>query len=653
MSMNNGFDGLRVTSFESRRSKEIAKLISYHGGVPRLAPSMKEIPVDETPGLLEFAKDLLDGKIDILILMTGVGTRFLSKQIIARYNSNEFVDAIKNTMIVARGPKPVAALKELKLKPNITIPEPNTWRDILKTIDQELDVDGKVVAVQEYGVSNKRFLKDLKVRGAEVKPITIYKWGLPEDLDPLKDAIRSISDGNEDLILFTSSQQVVNLIDVASKEGRIESLLDGFKRLLVGSIGPTTTETLSGYNISVDYEPDSPKMGNLIREIARVSHDLLNKKRIADECGVETLNWKKIDMLWSNSKDLNKKKNISESQFMKACRREKTDYTPIWIMRQAGRYLREYRDIRSKVSFLDLCKRPELAAEVTLMAVDRLQVDAAIIFSDILLILEPLGLKVVYSKNDGPLIKKFIRSSKTVDSLKEFDSDELGYVYDAIRITRRALDPSKALIGFAGAPFTVASYTIEGGGSRNYLNTKGLMYKDPVLWDVLLTKFTDATADHLNKQIEFGADAVQIFDSWVGCLSPNDYKEFVLPHMKRLIGKLPANTPVILFGTVTSSLLELIKETGCSVIGLDWRVNIEEGWSRVGYDLAIQGNLDPVCLLSSQSYVKKSAEKILEEVDGRAGYIFNLGHGVLPNTPVDNVLTLVDTVHEYSAKKND
>lgn len=647
--MNNGFCGLKVTSFESRRSKEIANLISYHGGVPRVAPSMKEIPLDASPNLLKFAKDLLNLKIEILILMTGVGTRFLSKYVSEKFGHEEYKNALKKATIVARGPKPVSALRELKIKSDITIPEPNTWKDILNTIDKEISIKDKVVAVQEYGVSNKKFLYELRKRGAVVKPITIYRWGLPDDMKPLKDAIESISNFDEDLVLFTSSQQVVNLIEVAKKQRKKKALLNGFKRLLIGSIGPTTSETLKKFDISVDYEPDSPKMGNLIREIARASHSLLEKKRRAEGLGLNTLNWRKVDMKWNQGK-----KRLSSlgnnSQFMKACRLEKTDYTPIWIMRQAGRYMREYRDIRSKVSFLELCKTPELAAEVTLMAVDRLQVDSAIIFSDILLILEPLGLKVEFSKNDGPQIKKVLRSSKAVDSIREFDSEKLGFVYDSIKLVRNALNPDKALIGFAGAPFTVASYAIEGGGSKNYINTKGIMYRDPELWSTLMTKLTDSTIVHLNKQIEFGANAVQIFDSWVGCLSHDDYKKFVLPYMKKLVAGIKKNVPVIVFGTNTSSFLELIKETGCSVVGVDWRVDIYDAWKRVGFDTALQGNLDPVSLFSSRLYVKEKATEILKKVGGRRGHIFNLGHGVLPNTSVENVLALVDTVHEYSGR---
>jgi len=647
--MSNNFNGLRVTSFESRRSEEIKKLIQYHKGVARVAPSMKELPVEDSSSVWDFSRKLFSDEVNVIILMTGVGTSLLADLVISEYGRDKFIDAIKKTRIIARGPKPVAALRKYDLRPDITIHEPNTWRDILSTIDEEFqNISGLRIAVQEYGVSNTDFISELQSRGAQVYPVVIYKWGLPDDLRPLKKAIRSITEGNEDVVLFTSSQQIANMVYVAKEEGIQDLLYKGFNNVVVGSIGPSTTETLYNYDISPDYEPDSPKMGNLVKEMARISGKLLRKKRIAFDNGVNTRNWRKIDMLWSQDGATGTRQTTVNSQFLKACRGQQTDYTPIWIMRQAGRFLREYRELRSRVSFLDLCKTPELAAEVTLMAVNRLDVDAAIIFSDILLVLECLGLNIEFSKADGPIIKNIVRSTRTLGSLEEFDPERLDFVYEAIAITRRALDPDKSLIGFAGAPFTVASYAIEGGASRNYINTKQLMFEDAEFWHGMMNILTEATSKYLNRQIEAGADAVQIFDSWVGCLSPSDYRENVFPYMKKLVGSIKRDTPVILFGTGTSSILEMIRDTGCTVVGLDWRVDLEEAWGRIGFETPVQGNLDPVKLFASSGYVKDQTNSILQKVNSRPGFIFNLGHGVLPKTPVDNVLKLIDTVHEYS-----
>ncbi|MCH7518627.1 MAG: uroporphyrinogen decarboxylase [Candidatus Dadabacteria bacterium] len=645
------FGGLKVTSFESRRAKEIEKLIRYHGGVPRIAPSMREIPLSKSTDALKFAKNLIGEKFDIVILMTGVGTRTLLKAVTTKYPEKEFIKALKKTTIVVRGPKPIAALREMRLKPNIIVPEPNTWRDILITLDNEVELKGKRVAVQEYGIPNKEFINSLRKKGAKVTPVPIYKWALPEDLEPLHNAIKSIKNSKEDISIFTSSQQIYHLFEEASQDGSQDELKEGFKKIVIASIGPTTSETLNRFGLSPDYEPDSPKMGNLIREVARLGKELVRKKRTAYKNGVDTNNWRQVDMVWSKGSQKKRKKITKNSVFMKACRLEETDYTPIWLMRQAGRYMREYREIRSKISFLELCKTPELAAEVTLSAVDRLGVDAAIIFADILLIVEPLGVGLEFSKGEGPRIKRPVRSGKAVDRINDFDPESLQYVYDALKITRRALDPKKALIGFAGAPFTVASYMIEGGGSRNYENTKGLMYKDPGAWHTMMEKLSTATASYLNNQIKAGADAVQLFDSWVGCLSRDDYKEFVLPHMKKLISKIHKDTPVIHFGTGTGALLDLIKESGSQVIGLDWRVDLAKAWRQIGYDKAVQGNLDPVLLFSTPSEIRRRTKKIMDKAKGRPGFIFNLGHGILPKTPVDNVLALIDFVHEYSTKK--
>ncbi len=645
------FDGLKVTSFESRRAKEIEKLIRYHGGVPRIAPSMREIPLSKSTDALKFAKNLIGEKFDIVILMTGVGTRALLKVATTKYPEKEFIKELKKTTIVVRGPKPEAALREMRLKPNIIVPEPNTWRDVLTTLDSELQLKGKRIAIQEYGISNKEFINSLRKKGAKVTPVPIYKWALPEDLEPLHNAIKSIKDSKEDISIFTSSQQIYHLFEVASQDGLQDELKEGFKKIVIASIGPTTSETLNRFGLSPDYEPDSPKMGNLIREVARLGKELVRKKRTAYKNGVDTNNWRQMDMVWSKGSQKKRKETTKNSVFMKACRLEETDYTPIWLMRQAGRYMREYREIRSKISFLELCKTPELAAEVTLSAVDRLGVDAAIIFADILLIVEPLGVGLEFSKGEGPRIKRPVRSGKAVDRINDFDPESLQYVYDALKITRRALDPKKALIGFAGAPFTVASYMIEGGGSRTYENTKGLMYKDPGAWHTMMEKLSTATASYLNNQIKAGADAVQLFDSWVGCLSRDDYKEFVLPYMKKLISEIHKDTPVIHFGTGTGALLDLIKESGSQVTGLDWRVDLAKAWRQIGYDKAVQGNLDPVLLFSTPSEIRRRTKKILDKAKGRPGFIFNLGHGILPKTPVDNVLALIDFVHEYSTKK--
>ncbi len=334
---------------------------------------------------------------------------------------------------------------------------------------------------------------------------------------------------------------------------------------------------------------------------------------------------------------------------MKACRREAVPYTPIWLMRQAGRYMREYREVRARTTFLELCKTPSLAAEVTVTAAERLAVDAAIIFADILLILEPMGIELEFAEGEGPVIHNPVRSAGDVKRLREVeDAASLSFVYEAIALTRRELKPHVPLIGFCGAPFTLASYMIEGGGSKNYVNTKKLMYDDAGAWHEMMSLITRALVKYLNAQVDAGAQAVQLFDSWVGCLSPDDYREFVLPHSRAVIEGVKPGAPVIHFGTGTGALLELMREAGGDVIGLDWRVRLDEAWQRVGHDVGVMGNLDPVALFAGTETLRSLAKRILDQAGGRPGHVFNLGHGILPETPVENVIALVEMVHEMS-----
>jgi len=342
---------------------------------------------------------------------------------------------------------------------------------------------------------------------------------------------------------------------------------------------------------------------------------------------------------------------LENSVFMKACRREPVPYTPIWLMRQAGRYMREYREVRARTTFLELCKTPSLAAEVTVTAAERLAVDAAIIFADILLILEPMGIDLEFAQGEGPVIHNPVRDAADIRKLREVeDVGALGFVYEAIRLTRSQLKPDVPLIGFCGAPFTLASYMIEGGGSKNYVHTKRLMYDDSGAWHAMMSLIARGLVKYLNAQIDAGAQAVQLFDSWVGCLGPDDYQEFVLPHSRAVIEGVKPSVPVIHFGTGTAALLELMRQAGGDVIGLDWRVRLDEGWQRVGHDVAVMGNLDPIALFASTDALRSQAKRILDQAGGRPGHVFNLGHGILPETPVENVIALVDMVHEMSQR---
>ncbi len=339
-------------------------------------------------------------------------------------------------------------------------------------------------------------------------------------------------------------------------------------------------------------------------------------------------------------------------RFLRACRREPTDVTPVWFMRQAGRYMPEYRKLREKHSLLDLCKNPELACEVTLQPL-RLGVDAAILFADILLPIEPMGAPFEFAAGEGPVIREPIATRPQIDALRVIDpEDGLGYVLESIRTIKRELSGKVPLIGFAGAPFTLASYLVEGGKSAHFTKTKALMYGEPEAWSALMGKLAEVVRRYLRAQVAAGADCVQLFDSWVGMLSPDDYRDYVQPHVAHILQDLKSTgVPIIHFGTGTSTLLELQRDAGGTVIGVDWRTPLADAWNRVGYDRAVQGNMDPCVLFAPREVAYKHAHRVLEAAARRPGHIFNLGHGILPETPVSTVQAVIDYVHETSSGK--
>src|SRR5215813_7604534 len=340
-----------------------------------------------------------------------------------------------------------------------------------------------------------------------------------------------------------------------------------------------------------------------------------------------------------------------DSRFVRACRRQPVDATPVWLMRQAGRYMPEYRKVRKQHTLLEICKNPELAADVTITAAERLGVDAAIIFADLLLPLEVMGLEFEFEEHEGPKIRNPLRDANGIAQLKTDRASELGYVAESVQLVARHFGTKLPVIGFCGAPFTLASYMIEGRGSRTYVHTKKMMYNEPAAWPMLMRKLVDVLAAYAAEQARAGADALQVFDSWVGCLSVEDYRRYVLPFATNLVRRLQATkVPVIYFGTDTATLLPAMKETGAEVIGVDWRFPLDQAWSSLKFQGAVQGNLDPVLLFAGQRELRARAEAILRQVGARPGHIFNLGHGILPETPVENVKALVQFVRELSAK---
>ena len=340
-----------------------------------------------------------------------------------------------------------------------------------------------------------------------------------------------------------------------------------------------------------------------------------------------------------------------ESRFVKACKLQPVDRTPVWFMRQAGRYMPEYRAVRKQYSLVEICKKPEVAAEVTITAAEALGVDAAIIFADLLLPLEVMGLPFHFSAGEGPVIEKPVRTKEDINRLRTDRAADLGYVSEAVRLVCKHFGERLPVIGFCGAPFTLASYMIEGGGSRNYVHAKKMMYSSSAVWDELMRKLVAVVSEYAAQQVHAGADVIQIFDSWVGCLSVEDYRRYVLPRTTELVKTLQkTGAPIIYFGTDSSTLLPSMRETGAEVIGLDWRVPLDDGWRSLGFDCATQGNLDPVLLFAEWKELKSRAQDILRRAAGRPGHIFNLGHGILPETPVENVKALAKFVQEHSTR---
>ncbi len=632
--------GLRVAALESRRRDDMHRMIERFGGQAFVSPSMREVPIEENRPAIEFAYRVITGEYTMVILLTGVGFRHLLTAIERSVDRQRFLDSLSDITTVARGPKPAAAMKEFGLTPTIRVPEPNTWRELIKTLDANGGVTNQVIGLQEYGKSNTSLIAGLEARGARVDSIRVYHWDFPEDTKPLAENIRAIAKGQRDVLLLTSAHQVANMLRMASDLGLEEALRDNLNRMIVASIGPTTSEMLKQNDLPVDLEPEHPKMGHLVQETAERAQSLLGGRAA-----------RQVALRQQGVTPLNKNAPWYDGPFMRACRREASSVTPVWLMRQAGRYMSEYREVREKVGFLDLCKNPALCAEVMVTAVEKLKVDAAIIFSDLLPILEPMGMQLEFAKGDGPVIHNPLREAKDVERVTEIEQlDSLDFVMQTVTMTRAALAPNIPVIGFAGSPFTLASYMIEGGSSRNYHHTKSLMYREPQAWKELMRKLSRSVARYLNGQIAAGAQCVQLFDSWAGCLSVSDYRKYVLPHMQLIIDSIVPDVPVINFATGNPALLPLLRGDARTVVGIDWRIPLDQAWNVVGHDRAVQGNLDPIALLAEPETLREMAAEVLQAAANRAGHIFNLGHGILPQTPVDHAIALVDMVHEMSQR---
>ena len=446
--------GLQVAAFEGRRAEELAELIRQHGGRPTVTPALREITPPRNPDAIDFANRVMTGQVDTIIFTTGSGVRRLIEQVQRHVDRTRFLSAISDVVTIVRGPKPAAALGELAITPTHQTTEPHTWREILQAIDKGAPVANHTVGLQEHGEPNASLLAGLEAQGAAVINLRLYHWELPEDTTALAANLRQIADGKIDVALFTTSHQVINVLNLAERTGIADQVRQGLRALLIASIGPDTSEMLRQNELPVDVQATHPTMIDLVAAASDSAEAVLAKKRwLAGTVPNGTKSSSAAVQFDFKPAAIDPTDPACESVFLKACRHEPVPYTPIWLMRQAGRYMPEYREVREKVAFLQLCKDPGLCGEVMITAVNRLGVDAAIIFSDLLPILEPMGLELEFSAGEGPVIHNPVREARDVDRILELENvDLLSFVMEAVRLTRAGLPRGMPVIGFAGAP---------------------------------------------------------------------------------------------------------------------------------------------------------------------------------------------------------
>jgi len=625
----------------------VARLQSHaeqHGGtLHRLSLKTAAGPA---PAFSNLLSDLSTAAIDIMMFRTAAGVAQFMKNL-RHHDQQRTLDTLTDIQIIAASPTSARELHSRGLTPHVTVEADANWRKVLTEIDENYrstDRSGSPLATRHVALEDCAdwfsLSSGLEARGARVRNMELF----PRLVEVPKLTVQAFFEELEahtfEAFWFQSAVDATVFLRLSKQFGRArltDHLLDHH---IVISGSAAAAEILCDRAIPIDIRADQATIAASWNCVTTQLSSLRTRK---------SNSIKFMSGPSSSSNDPNAP--WYNSPFMKACRGEPTDVTPIWMMRQAGRYMAEYREVRANVSFLDLCANSQLCSEVMCTAVHRLGVDAAIIFSDLLPILVPMGCNLEFVKGDGPVIHNPVRTTADIDRIKPLDSNaELEFVMETVRLTRQDLPADMPLIGFAGAPFTLASYMIEGGASRNYAATKTMMHGDPGAWQQLMQHLVQSISIYLNGQIEAGAQCVQLFDSWAGCLSFEDYRIHVHPHVQKIIASLPADVPVINFATGNPALLPLLADTRASVIGIDWRTRLDDAWQTVGHDRAVQGNLDPTVLLTNPAEIRRQAKIVLDQAAGRPGHIFNLGHGILPMTDVDNAIALVDAVHELSQR---
>ena len=600
----------------------------------------------------DFANRVLTGDIDTVVFVTGAGTRAIIESALQTAPRQRFLDGLSDIRTVAGSTAATQVLQEFGIQSTVSVVAGSAeqhgsgdpadlaiWRQILIAVDRQGSSVNQNIALEKTA-DQSSLVAGLESRGGRLTPLAPFGEQVPDNPSAAIDLFERIDAGEYHGLIFCDAASTARFVFLAERFGRVRltnHLLDDH---LVICRTADAAEILQDRGFALDYVLNAASPVAVVAEIGDNLASIQKQKHLI-----------RINMSGPATSPADPQAPWYNNPFMKACRGEPTDVTPIWMMRQAGRYMSEYREVRSKISFLDLCANSQLCSEVMCTAVSRLGVDAAIIFSDLLPILVPMGSDLEFVKGDGPVIHNPVRTNADIDAIKVLESNEpLQFVMDTVSQTRNDLPADMPLIGFSGAPFTLASYMIEGGSSRNYHNTKKIMYGDPAAWQVIMQKLTDSISLYVAGQVEAGAQCIQLFDSWAGCLSYEDYKKYVHPYVKSIIASIPSSVPVINFATGNPALLPLLADTAASVIGIDWRVRLDSAWETVGHDRAVQGNLDPTVLLTDPKEIRRQAQIVLDQAGGRAGHIFNLGHGILPMTPVDNAIALVDAVHELSSK---
>ena len=525
-------------------------------------------------------------------------------------------------------------MQKIGVEPVICTPDDLDWRELLVLLDRECPVANLSVGLESTSDVHS-LIAGLEARGAQVSKVDSLVFRQSDATAAEQDIIDAIEDGQLGTMLFPNALCAARFADLINYRER-PAFDKGARQLIVMAIGADTQQLLHDRGIETDVMLSEAQLQSEIRNT--VAGLRVGKSQAQQQ------------LSGPGSSSLDKNAPWYDSPFMKAIRREPVPYTPIWMMRQAGRYMQEYREVRAKVPFLDLCKNPQLCSEVMCTAVDKLGVDAAIIFSDLLPILEPMGCDLEFTKGDGPVIHNPIMEPADIDRIQALESnDDLQFVLETVKQTRTDLPADMPLIGFAGAPFSLASYMIEGKSNRSFARTKQIMFGDTGAWSELMAKLVQSVIIYTKGQIAAGAQCIQLFDSWAGCIGVDDYRELVLPHVQKVIDAISPLAPVINFATGNPALLSQLADTSAAVIGIDWRVPLDQAWLTVGHDRAVQGNIDPTILLTNPDKIRTHAERVLAQAAGRPGHIFNLGHGILPQTPVENAIALVDIVHELSA----